>query len=64
MSSENRKRLASNKRDQRRTGVWSLPPSAELTPIDYNIEGIIRETSITGVEGGIESGHLSLVRRQ
>ena len=56
--------MAWNKREQRRTGGWSLPASAELTPIDYNIEGIIGEMSISGVEGGIDVPERELISNE
>eukprot|EP00105_Crassostrea_gigas_P003661 XP_011416591.1 PREDICTED: myb-related transcription factor, partner of profilin-like [Crassostrea gigas] len=54
LSSESRKKLALNRREQRKTGGGCLPSEATLRPIDEKIEGIIGETSISGVEGGID----------
>eukprot|EP00105_Crassostrea_gigas_P024946 XP_011445368.1 PREDICTED: golgin subfamily A member 6-like protein 9 [Crassostrea gigas] len=54
MSSESKKKLALNKREQRKTGGGSLPSNVSITPMDERIEGIIGPTAITGVEGGID----------
>lgn len=54
LSSESRKKLGLNRREQRKTGGGCLPSDATLRPIDEKIEGIIGETSISGVEGGID----------
>eukprot|EP00105_Crassostrea_gigas_P002570 XP_011415140.1 PREDICTED: myb/SANT-like DNA-binding domain-containing protein 4 [Crassostrea gigas] len=54
LSSESRKKLGLNRREQRKTGGGCLPSDATLRPIDEKIEGIIEETSISGVEGGID----------
>eukprot|EP00105_Crassostrea_gigas_P015439 XP_011432432.1 PREDICTED: uncharacterized protein LOC105331798 [Crassostrea gigas] len=52
LSSERRKKLALNRREQRKTGGGFLPSEATLRPIDKT-KGIIGETFISGVEGGI-----------
>ncbi|XP_061173718.1 myb-related transcription factor, partner of profilin-like [Saccostrea echinata] len=54
LSSESRKKLALNRREQKKRGGGSLPSGAALRPIDEKIEGIIGETSISGIEGGID----------
>ncbi|XP_061166219.1 myb-related transcription factor, partner of profilin-like [Saccostrea echinata] len=54
LSSESRKKLALNRREQKKTGGGSLPSGAAFRPIDEKIEGIIGETSISGIEGGID----------
>lgn len=54
LSSESRKKLALNRREQRKTRGGCLPSEATLRPTDEKIEGIIGETSISGVEGGID----------
>lgn len=52
MSSESKKKLALNKREQGKTGGGSPPSNLSITPMDERIEGIIGPTAISGVEGG------------
>jgi hypothetical protein len=52
-----RKKIAQQRRESAKTGGGTTP-SMELTPLQENVSGILGNTPIEGIDGGIET-HLS-----
>jgi hypothetical protein len=55
LTSDTTRKIASNRREQRKTGGGLLPREVEITPIEDNIQAIIGNTCISGISGGIDT---------
>lgn len=55
LCSDTKKKNSKIKREERKTGGGKLPPDCFVTPVEDNIQSIIGETAISGIDGGIDT---------